>query len=153
MTQIKAITDACRNLRGEMQISPAQKVPLWICGSSVFLTQASPYLTALAKLSEVRIFADEASLEREGAGAPMALVGEIKLLLKIEVDLAAEQIRISKELVRIANEIDKCRQKLNNESFVARAPDEVVAQEKQRLAGFELNHEKLAAQLQRLKSS
>ena len=153
MTQIKAITDACRNLRGEMQISPAQKVPLWICGPSAFLTQASPYLMALAKLSEVRIFADEASLEREGAGAPIALVGEIKLLLKIEVDLAAEQIRISKELVRIANEIDKCRQKLNNESFVARAPDEVVAQEKQRLAGFELNHEKLAAQLERLKSS
>ena len=55
--------------------------------------------------------------------------------------------------MRIANEIDKCRQKLNNESFVARAPDEVVAQEKQRLAGFELNHEKLAAQLERLKSS
>jgi valyl-tRNA synthetase len=153
MTQIKAITDACRNLRGEMQISPAQKVPLWICGPSAFLTQASPYLMALAKLSEVRIFADEASLEREGAGAPIALVGELKLLLKIEVDLAAEQIRISKELVRIANEIDKCRQKLNNESFVARAPDEVVAQEKQRLAGFELNHEKLAAQLERLKSS
>jgi valyl-tRNA synthetase len=81
----------------------------------------------------------------------MALVGSMKLLLKIEVDVVAEKARLSKEIERINNEIIKARIKLDNESFVARAPQEVVAQEKQRLLEFELNHEKLVAQLERLK--
>ena len=151
VAQIKAIVDACRNLRGEMQVSPALKVPLWISGPADFLKEASPYLTALAKLSEVKIYDDESALEREAPDAPMALVGNIKLLLKIEVDVVAERMRLNKEVERLANEIAKARSKLGNESFVARAPEEVVAQEKQRLIGFEQNHEKLVAQLERLK--
>ena len=150
VNQVKAIVDACRNLRGEMQISPAQKVPLWIYGPAAFLEKASPYLQALAKLSEVKIYSDEALLERDAPGAPIALVGDLKLLLKIEVDVDAERIRLRKEIDRLANEISKARSKLDNESFVARAPVEVVAQEKLRLAGFEQNHEKLLAQLDRL---
>jgi valyl-tRNA synthetase len=151
VTQIKSIVDACRNLRGEMQVSPALKVPLWISGPEDLLKKASPYLTALAKLSEVKIYDDESALEKDAPDAPMALVGNLKLLLKIEVDVADERIRLSKEIERLANEITKARSKLGNESFVARAPEEVVAQEKQRLAGFEQNHEKLVAQLDRLR--
>jgi valyl-tRNA synthetase len=151
VAQIKSIVDACRNLRGEMQVSPALKVPLWISGPQDFLKKASPYLTALAKLSEVKIYDDESALEKDAPGAPMALVGNLKLLLKIEVDVVAERIRLGKEIERLANEITKARSKLGNESFVARAPEEVVAQEKQRLTGFEQNHEKLVAQLERLK--
>jgi valyl-tRNA synthetase len=150
VNQVKAIVDACRNLRGEMQISPAQKVPLWIYGPAAFLEKASPYLQALAKLSEVKIYSDEALLERDAPGAPIALVGDLKLLIKIEVDIDAERIRLRKEIDRLANEISKARSKLDNESFVARAPVEVVAQEKLRLAGFEQNHEKLLTQLDRL---
>ena len=150
VNQVKAIVDVCRNLRGEMQISPAQKVPLWIYGPAAFLEKASPYLQALAKLSEVKIYSDEALLERDAPGAPIALVGDLKLLIKIEVDVDAERIRLRKEIDRLANEISKARSKLDNESFVARAPVEVVAQEKLRLAGFEQNHEKLLTQLDRL---
>ena len=134
-----------------MQVPPGQKVPLWISGPNAFLEKATPYLTALAKLSEVKIYSDESVLEKDAPGAPMALVGNMKLLLKIEVDVVAEKSRLSKEIERIANEIIKARIKLDNESFVARAPQEVVAQEKQRLLEFELNHEKLVAQLERLK--
>ena len=151
VAQIKAIVDACRNLRGEMQVPPGQKVPLWIYGPEAFLVRATPYLMALAKLTEVKIYSDESALEKDAPGAPIALVGDIKLLLKIEVDVAAERIRLGKEIERLANEINKAKGKLTNESFVARAPAEVVAQEKQRLAGFEQNHEKLVAQLERLK--
>ena len=151
VAQIKAIVDACRNLRGEMQVPPGQKVPLWICGPQAFLEKATPYLTALAKLAEVKIYSNESALEKDAPGAPIALVGDIKLLLKIEVDVGAERIRLGKEIERLANEINKAKGKLTNESFVARAPAEVVAQEKQRLAGFEQNHEKLVAQLERLK--
>ena len=147
---VKAIIDACRNLRGEMQVPPGQKVPLWVYGPEAFLQKATPYLLALAKLSEAKIYHDESALEKDAPGAPIALVGDIKLLLKIEVDVAAERTRLSKEIDRLANEITKAKGKLSNESFVARAPAEVVAQEKQRLAGFEQNHEKLVAQLERL---
>jgi valyl-tRNA synthetase len=54
VAQIKAIVDACRNLRGEMQVPPGQKVPLWIFGPQAFLEKATPYLMALAKLAEVK---------------------------------------------------------------------------------------------------
>jgi valyl-tRNA synthetase len=133
-----------------MQVSPALKVPLWISGSEEFLKKASPYLTALAKLSEVKIYDDESALEKDAPGAPMALVGGMKILLKIEVDVLAEKVRLGKEIERLANEIHKAHSKLSNESFVARAPEEVVSQEKKRLSDFEQNHRKLIAQLERL---
>jgi valyl-tRNA synthetase len=153
INEVKAIIDTCRNLRGEMQISPAQKVPLWIYGDKDFLTKAAPYLSALAKLSEVKIVTDESTLEKDAPGAPIALVGRNKLLLKIEVDPKAEQARLTKEITRLANEIAKCQSKLNNESFVARAPAAVLEQEKKRLVDFEVSHAKLTEQLAKLKLS
>jgi valyl-tRNA synthetase len=148
--RVKEIVNACRNLRGEMQISPAQKVPLWISGEQNFLSKAAPYLSALSKLSEVKIISDESQFERDAAGAPIAIVGNSKLLLKIEVDPKAEHARLSKEIARLANEITKCQNKLNNESFVARAPATVIEQEKMRLADFEATHAKLSQQLSKL---
>jgi len=152
VTEVKALVDACRNLRGEMQISPAQRIPLFIKGDSEFLKIAAPYIQALAKLSEVKIYEDDVSLEKDGAGAPVAIVGNTKILLKVEIDAAAERARLSKEIERISIEINKANLKLNNESFVARAPEVVVIQEKQRLADFESLLEKLNSQLSRLPS-
>ncbi|MBU68696.1 MAG: valine--tRNA ligase [Cupriavidus sp.] len=150
VAQLKAVVDACRNLRGEMNISPAQRIPLYACGDSAFLKEAAAQIQALAKLSEVRVFEDEAELQREGAGAPVAIVGGNHLLLKIEIDVAAERVRLAKEIDRISGEIGKCRGKLSNESFVAKAPPAVVAQETQRLSDFEQTLQKLKDQLQRL---
>jgi valyl-tRNA synthetase len=152
VAEVKALVDACRNLRGEMQISPAQRVPLYIKGDSEFLTVAAPYIQALAKLSEVKIYEDDAALEKDGAGAPVAIVGNTKILLKVEIDVAAEKARLGKEIERICAEIAKANSKLNNESFVARAPEAVVIQEKQRLSDFESLLEKLNNQLSRLPS-
>ena len=152
MNEVKAIVDACRNLRGEMQISPAQKLPLWISGDRSFLEKAVPYLSALAKLSEVKIVDNESDLERDAPESPIALVGQNKLLLKVEIDPKVEQLRLSKEIARLAGEINKCQSKLGNEGFVARAPAEVIVQEKKRLAEFEASHAKLSQQLNKLKS-
>ena len=151
MNEVKAIVDACRNLRGEMQISPAQKLPLWISGDRLFLEKAVPYLSALAKLSEVKIVDNESDLERDAPESPIALVGQNKLLLKVEIDPKVEQVRLSKEIARLAGEINKCQSKLGNEGFVARAPAEVIDQEKKRLAEFEASHAKLSQQLNKLK--
>jgi valyl-tRNA synthetase len=98
----------------------------------------------------VKVFEDEVALQKEGAGAPVAIVGGNHLLLKIEIDVAAERVRLGKEIDRISNEIGKCRGKLTNEAFVAKAPPAVVAQETQRLSDFEQTLAKLQDQLQRL---
>jgi len=147
MAQLKAMTDACRNLRGEMQLSPAQRVPLFIEGDKS-LQSFGPYLQALAKLSEVQVV--ETLPE---SPAPVSIVGTAKLMLKVEIDVAAERERLSKEIVRIEGEIAKANAKLSNESFVARAPAQVVAQEKERLTAFGATLEKLREQFAKLQKA
>ncbi|MFD1556617.1 valine--tRNA ligase [Paraburkholderia silviterrae] len=147
---LKAVIDACRNLRGEMSLSPATKVPLLVTGNAERLASFAPYAQALAKLSEVQIIADEATLDAASAGAPVAIVGTDKLVLKVEIDVAAERERLSKEIARLTNEVTKCNAKLGNDSFVAKAPPAVVEQEQKRLAEFQATLGKLTAQLARL---
>lgn len=151
MTQLKSLTDACRNLRGEMQLSPALRVPLIIAGSAeqqATLLSFAPYLQALAKLSEVQVV--ETLPE---SPAPVSIVGDAKLLLKVEIDVAAERERLGKEITRIEGEMAKAETQLGNESFVARAPAQVVAQMRERLVNFSSTLEKLREQFAKLKVS
>jgi valyl-tRNA synthetase len=146
---LKQLTDATRNLRGEMNLSPAVKVPLAVSGPADRVQAAAPYLAALARLSEVKHVADLAQAAA-GAAAPVAVIGEYRLMLVIEVDVAAERERLGKEIARLEGEIRKAEGKLANESFVARAPAAVVAQERERLAGFSGTLAKVRDQLAQL---
>ena len=146
VAQLKQMVEATRSLRGEMGISPAERVPLFATGDMVKLAEYAPYLKALAKLDSVMI-----AKELPEADAPVMLVEDFKLMLKVEIDAAAETARLSKEIARIYAEITKANSKLNNESFVARAPAVVVEQEKARVAEFSASLEKLKAQLAKLK--
>ncbi len=143
---LKQAVDACRSLRGEMSISPAARVPLIAVGDATQLALYAPYLKALAKLEDVTIVD-----ELPEADAPVMIVEEFKLMLKVEIDLAAEKERLSKEVARLEGEISKANAKLGNESFVARAPAAVVEQEQARVAEFSANLEKLKSQLAKLK--
>ena len=143
---LKQVVDACRSLRGEMNISPAAKVPLIAAGDSPQLAAYASYIKALAKLESVTI--TQALPEVD---APVMLVGNFKLMLKVEIDLAAEKERLTKEINRLQGEISKASAKLNNESFVARAPAAVVEQEKARVAEFSVDLEKLQLQFTKLK--
>jgi valyl-tRNA synthetase len=152
MTQLKSLTDATRNLRGEMQLSPALRVPLVMeaatADEKARLQSFAPYLQALAKLSDVQVLD-----KLPESPAPVSVVGTAKLMLKVEIDVAAERERLSKEIARLEGEITKANAKLGNESFVARAPAQVVAQEKERVVNFSATLDKLREQFEKLQKS
>jgi len=143
---LKDLTTACRTLRSTMNVAPRQKLPLLIQGDRARLAPFVHYLTALAQLSEVVIV--EGALP--AAGAPVSIVGEYRLMLKIEVNMSAERERLHKERLRVEGEIAKCKAKLANPGFVERAPPLIVAQEQERLARFTATLEKVNEQLQKL---
>ena len=144
--RLKALTYACRNLRGEMNVSPALRMPLLVAGGGTEISEFAAILQALGKLSEVQIVNDMPA----DAMAPVAVVGEIRLMLKVEIDVAAERERLAKEIEKLEKQISIAQGKLANEGFIARAPATVVEQEKQRVADFSATLEKLKPQLAKL---
>jgi valyl-tRNA synthetase len=150
VAKLKTLVDACRNLRGEMNVSPATRMPMYVLGDTDFMQSAAPVLQALAKLSEVKVFDNEAEWVAAAQAAPVAVVGEARLCLFMEVDVAAEKARLSKEVTRLETEITKATGKLGNEAFVAKAPPAVIEQEKKRVADFTATLTKVKEQLQRL---
>jgi valyl-tRNA synthetase len=143
---LKELVTACRTLRGEMNISPALKVPLVALGDMATLETFRPYLIALAKLSEMHIETEALPLTQ----APVQIVDDYRLMLKIEIDIEAERARMDKEIARLQGEITKAQSKLGNAGFVDKAPPAVVAQEQDRLAGFSATLEKLTVQRENL---
>jgi valyl-tRNA synthetase len=150
VTRLKSLVDACRNLRGEMNVSPATRLPLYVLGDTAFMQAAGPVLQALAKLSEVKVFDDEAAWASAAQSAPVAVVGEARLCLFMAIDVAAEKLRLGKEATRLEGEITKASAKLGNEAFVAKAPPAVIDQEKKRVADFTATLAKVREQLARL---
>ena len=150
VARLKALVDACRNLRGEMGVSPAQRLPLYVLGDAAFITAHAPVLQALAKLSEVKVFDSEADWAAAAQAAPVAVVGDARLALFMEVDKDAERARIGKEIKRLEGELAKASAKLGNQAFVAKAPPAVIEQEQKRVADFGAALDKLRDQLQRL---
>ncbi|MBJ2139169.1 valine--tRNA ligase [Delftia acidovorans] len=152
--RIKQMIDACRTLRGEMGVSPAQRLPLLAVASSAdesqFLRTNAAVLQNLAKLSEVKVFDDEAAWAEAAQAAPVCVVGEARLALFVEIDVAAEKARLSKEAARLEGEITKANVKLGNEAFVAKAPPAVIDQEKKRVADFGATLIRIQEQLARL---
>ncbi|MDP1532203.1 MAG: class I tRNA ligase family protein, partial [Rubrivivax sp.] len=149
VARLKAVVVATRQLRSEMTLSPAERVPLLTQGDADFIHSAAPVLKTLARLSEVRPL-DDAAFAAATAAAPVVVSGEARMALHIEIDTAAEQARLGKEIERLQGEIAKGEVKLGNASFVDRAPAAVVAQERQRLADFKQAEERLRAQRARL---
>jgi valyl-tRNA synthetase len=147
---MKGVVLGVRQIRGEMDISPARKLPLAVRNACAadrdFLTRHAGYLERLAGLESVRLLP-------EGETAPpsaSAVVGDMTLLVPMAglIDPAAELARLTKRLEKNRQEITKATAKLGNANFVANAPPEVVATERERIAQFEKVTESLARQVQ-----
>jgi valyl-tRNA synthetase len=151
VARLKGMVGAVRNLRSEMQLT--KRVPLYACGGSDYLREAAPLLQALAKLETVQVFDDEAAFHAATGQLPVAVQGESRLALHVEIDVAAERERLAKEDKRLSAEIAKAQGKLSSESFVARAPQAVVDQEKQRVADFTAELDRVRHQAARLDPS
>lgn len=149
MALTKQMIDAVRNLRGEMQLSPSQRIPLAVQGNEDVLKTVAPYIMHLARVSEVTI-CEDINKANEGSIAPVAIVEDYKLMLVVKIDVAAERERLGKEAARLEGEIAKANAKLSNEKFTARAPEAVVNQERERLANFTKLLAKVQEQLDKL---
>jgi valyl-tRNA synthetase len=154
IVKLKKLVDACRNLRGEMNVSPSTRLPLYVVAQTeaegVFLHTSAPILQALAKLNEVKLFADESSWQAAAQASPVAVVGDARICLHMEVDVVAEKLRLGKEVARLEGEIARANGKLSNEAFVAKAPPSVIDQERKRVTEFSDNVAKMRDQLARL---
>jgi valyl-tRNA synthetase len=139
----KQTVNAGRNLRSEMKIQPQVRVPAYITGDLTVSTATA--FTVLVKTSELHIVKDLPKLD-----SPAAVAGPHHVMLEIELDVAAERERLTKEIVRLEGEMAKTQAKLGNASFVDRAPAKVVEQERARLAGFESTLSKLREQSKKL---
>ena len=134
--RVKALVGATRSVRKQMNLSDAERMPLLTHGDAEFVAQAAPLLKALAKVGEVRVIADEAAFAEATKLLPVAVEGNVRLALHVEIDVGAERDRLTKEITRLEGEIVKANNQLGNENFVSRAKPEVVEQMRARLAGF-----------------
>jgi valyl-tRNA synthetase len=144
---------ACRRLRSEMSLSPDKRVPLLAFGDTAFMQAAAPLLKALAKVSDVQTHTDEAAYAQATLNAPVVEFAGTRLALHVEIDVTAETERLRKEITRLDGEIAKASAKLTNESFVARAPAAVVAQEQARITEYTATRDRLEAQVRRMSAA
>jgi valyl-tRNA synthetase len=144
---LKEWTVAARNLRTEAKIPPGERVMLYRTADPAVsdLASATRAIVALARLSGF-----EKRDPLPDSPSPVAVVGGARIMLYKEVDPARERERLSKESARLEGEIVKAKAKLGNASFVERAPAQVVAQERARVATFEADLAKLREQLRKL---
>lgn len=150
---IKDIILSVRNIRGEMNISPAKAIPLFLNNGSesdkVKLQQHENYLKSLAKLESITWL-------NAGDDIPQSatqLVGTMEVLVPMKglINKEEEIDRLQKKISKLEVDIQKISGKLSNAKFVDNAPQDVVAKEKEKMEEFQLAYNKLNEQINDIK--
>ncbi|HYM28305.1 MAG TPA: class I tRNA ligase family protein, partial [Steroidobacteraceae bacterium] len=150
---IQAVVLGVRQIRGEMNISPARKIPVLLQDASPadreLAMRHRPWLERLAGLESLTVLAAGAVVPQSA----VALVGSLGVLVPMAglIDAAAEAERLGKLLLRTQGDLAKMRGRLANDSFVRGAPAQVVATERERVAELERTATSLSAQLERVR--
>ena len=146
MAALKDLVEEVRKLRGEMGIAPNVKAPLFVEGSAE-LEGLLKYLPSLTRLTEAKLVD---SLP-EAEDAPVAVCNGARLMLKVEIDKAAETARLSKEAEKLQKALDKLNAKLSKPGYTEKAPAHLVEKDKADLAELEDKMAKVQTQLVKLK--
>ena len=146
MAALKDLVEEVRKLRGEMGIAPNVKAPLFVEGSAE-LEGLLKYLPSLTRLTEAKLVD---SLP-EAEDAPVAVCNGARLMLKVEIDKAAETARLSKEAEKLQKALDKLNAKLSKPGYTEKAPAHLVEKDKADLAELEDKMAKVQIQLAKLK--
>jgi valyl-tRNA synthetase len=154
VTWLQGVILAVRNIRGEMNISPAKDLNVLIKNATAEeaarIQSYELFLKKLASLESISVLA-------QGAEEPMsatALVGQMEVLIPMAgfIDKDAETARLNKEAAKLAQNIEKLDSKLSNAAFVDKAPAEVVEKERAILADNKISLEKLKEQIQKIQA-
>ena len=146
MTVLQDLIGAVRNLRGEMGIQPNVKAPLFV-ESADDLADYLKYLPMMTRLTE----AQQVAALPESEDAPVAVCNGARLMLKVEIDKAAETARLSKEAEKLQKTLDKLNAKLSKPGYTEKAPAHLVEKDKADLAELEDKMAKVQNQLAKLK--
>lgn len=146
MTVLQDLIGAVRNLRGEMGIQPNVKAPLFV-ESTDDLADYLKYLPMMTRLTE----AQQVAALPESEDAPVAVCNGARLMLKVEIDKAAETARLSKEAEKLKKALDKLNAKLSKPGYTEKAPAHLVEKDKADLAELEDKMAKVQNQLAKLK--
>ena len=146
MTVLQDLIGAVRNLRGEMGIQPNVKAPLFV-ESTDDLADYLKYLPMMTRLTEAR----QVAALPESEDAPVAVCNGARLMLKVEIDKAAETARLSKEAEKLQKALDKLNAKLSKPGYTEKAPAHLVEKDKADLAELEDKMAKVQNQLAKLK--
>lgn len=150
----KAVLSGIRKIRSEMNIAPGKVIALLLAdGDAADRARAAKFAAQIAFLARTEAPAWIAAGAEEPAAAA-AVVGTLRVLIPLAglIDVDAEKARLAKEIGKIESEIKKCEGKLGNANFVAHAPAEVVAQERQRIVDWNTQLAALREQLTKLGS-
>lgn len=142
MTVLQDLIGAVRNLRGEMGIQPNVKAPLFV-ESTDDLADYLKYLPMMTRLIE----AQQVAALPESEDAPVAVCNGARLMLKVEIDKAAETARLSKEAEKLQKALDKLNAKLSKPGYTEKAPAHLVEKDKADLAELEDKMAKVQNQL------
>ncbi|MDG2175635.1 MAG: valine--tRNA ligase [Gammaproteobacteria bacterium] len=152
---IKGVIIAVRNIRGELNISPATKINVLLTNGSEqdkqFLGSNAQFLVTLAKLESVTWLEDSEAAPL----AAMQVIGEMEVLVPMAglIDISVELDRLGKEQDKLKKEIGRLSGKLGNAKFVDNAPNEVVAKEREKLSNAESTLIQLQNQISKLEQA
>lgn len=148
MAALKDLVEEVRKLRGEMGIAPNVKAPLFVEGSAE-LEGLLKYLPSLTRLTEAKLV--DNLPEAEAEDAPVAVCNGARLMLKVEIDKAAETARLTKEAEKLQKALDKLNAKLSKPGYTDKAPAHLVEKDKADLAELTDKMGKVEAQLAKLR--
>ncbi len=146
MATLQDLIGAVRNLRGEMGLAPSVKAPLFIEGGQE-LADVLLYVPMMARLTEAKLV----NKLPESDDAPVAMMQGARLMLKVEIDKAAETARLNKEAEKLAKALDKLDAKLSKPGYTDKAPAHLVEKDRADLAELTDKMAKIHNQLVKLK--